>query len=205
LPGTAQVRIRISGRGNNTENLKALVEKTASDIEERIKPFVFGYDNEPLESTIGKMLENRNQSLSTAESCTGGYLAHLITSIAGSSAYFKGSVVAYSNQVKIDLLKVPESVLDEYGAVSKQTVIEMAQNVRQLLKSDFGLATSGVAGPGGGTKDKPVGTIWIACAGPDRVVAKKLQLSKDRTINIRYTSVTCMTLLRKFILESELC
>jgi nicotinamide-nucleotide amidase len=205
LPGMAQVRIRISGRGTDAEVTQNLVEQIANEIESKIKPFVFGYDNEPLEKAIGKMLVDKNQTLSTAESCTGGFLAHMITSVPGSSAYFNGSVIAYSNQVKMDILAVKEKTLIKHGAVSKETVMEMAENVRKLLNTDYGLATSGIAGPDGGTDEKPVGTIWIACAGPGGIKTKKLELSKDRVLNIRYTSVTCMTLLRKFILEWELC
>ncbi len=205
LPGLAQVRIRVSGRGNPAGRVQERVEETAHAIERLIKPYVFGYDNEPLESAVGRLLSEKRLTLGTAESCTGGHLAHLVTSVPGSSAYFMGSVIAYSNQVKTDLLGVRASTLEKHGAVSEQTVIEMSSNVRARLGTDFGLATSGIAGPGGGTPQKPVGTIWIACAGPEGVETRKLSLSKSRLINIRYTSVVCMTLLRKFILQSELC
>jgi nicotinamide-nucleotide amidase len=185
LPGIAQVRIRVSGRGHPPDRVRAKVEETASMIEHLISPWVFGYDNEPLESAVGRLLLERNLTVSTAESCTGGHLAHLITSVAGSSAYYMGSILAYANSIKMDLLGVQETTLAEYGAVSEQTVTEMAQNVRARLGTDYGLATSGIAGPGG-------------------VKTRLLALSKSRLINIRYTSVAAMTLLRKFILEAEL-
>jgi nicotinamide-nucleotide amidase len=161
---------------------------------------VFGYDNVEIENVIGQLLNERDQTLATAESCTGGYVSHLITKVPGSSQYFKGGVVSYSNEVKISELGVNPDTLAAYGAVSEQTVIEMAEGVRNRLQTDYGIAASGIAGPDGGTEEKPVGTIWIASAGPAGTVTQKLQLGKFREQNIQFTSVYLLNLLRKQML-----
>ena len=138
----------------------------------------------------------------TAESCTGGYLAHRITSISGSSAYFMGSVIAYDNQVKINQLNVNESTLETHGAVSEQTVTEMVKGALELLQTDIAVSISGIAGPTGGTPDKPVGTIWIAVGDKNRIETHQLNLWKDRIKNIQYTSVRALNMVRKFLLKS---
>jgi nicotinamide-nucleotide amidase len=161
-----------------------------------ISSYVYGYDEETLETAIGKLLKNAGKTLALAESCSGGYISHLITTVPGSSNYLRGTVVPYHNDLKEQVLGVSSATLAQHGAVSEETVREMATSVKKLLGSDYGLASSGIAGPDGGTPDKPVGTVWIACAGPDFVEAKLLQLTQDRMINIQLTGVAVLNLLR---------
>ena len=172
-------------------------------VEPLIADYIYGFDEESLESAIGKLLKNSEKTLALAESCTGGYISHLITSIAGSSAYFNGSVVPYHNQFKQNILGVQAETLEGFGAVSEETVHEMAATVRKLFAADFGLSSSGIAGPGGGSDEKPVGTVWIACAGEGFSEAKKLQLSQDRMLNIQITAVSVLNLLRNCLIQNN--
>jgi nicotinamide-nucleotide amidase len=161
-----------------------------------IDKYIFGYDSDSLESSIGKLLKVQGKTVALAESCSGGYISHLITSIPGSSAYFQGALVPYHNQFKNQLLEVEQDVLEKQGAVSELTVRQMAEQVRKMFSSDFGLASSGIAGPDGGWAEKPVGTVWIACAFEGTTIAKKLQLTQDRMLNIQLTGVAALNLLR---------
>lgn len=145
---------------------------------------------------IGKTLREQKLTLSVAESCTGGYLSHLITSVPGSSDYFLGSMIPYAYEIKMRQLGVRPETLEQYGAVSEPTIKEMANLVRAKFNADIGVATSGIAGPGGATPDKPVGTVWIAYSDKYQTVTKKLQLSTDRTINIRMASIAVLNLIR---------
>ena len=147
-------------------------------------------------SAIGKKLREKKLTLSIAESCTGGYLSHLVTSVPGSSDYFLGSMIPYAYEIKMRQLGVKPEILEKYGAVSEPTIIEMANIVRAKFNTDIGVATSGIAGPGGATPDKPVGTIWIAYSDKHQTVTKKLQLSKERMINIRMSSAAVLNLIR---------
>jgi nicotinamide-nucleotide amidase len=149
-----------------------------------------------MESVAGRLLLAKGMTLSTAESCTGGNIAQLITSVAGSSAYFKGSIVAYSNEIKEQFLGVPHQVLIEYGAVSEQTVIAMAEGIRKRFATDYSVAVSGIAGPDGGTDEKPVGTTWIAVATPGGTSAQKFLFGEHRGRNIRKASVAALNMLR---------
>jgi nicotinamide-nucleotide amidase len=149
-----------------------------------------------MESVAGRLLLAKGMTLSTAESCTGGNIAQLITSIAGSSAYFKGSIVAYSNEIKEQFLGVPHQVLLEFGAVSEQTVIAMAEGIRKRFATDYSIAVSGIAGPDGGTDEKPVGTTWIAISTPEGTSAKKFLFGEHRGRNIRKASVAALNMLR---------
>jgi nicotinamide-nucleotide amidase len=156
-----------------------------------------------LEAEKRKLLLERKLTVSTAESCTGGYLAHQITSVPGSSAYYIGSIISYDNRIKTDELGVKQETLDTVGAVSEETVRQMAEGVRKRLKTDIGLATSGVAGPDGGTPEKPVGTVWIACAFEGQTFTRKLQLTTDRQINIHASALHTLNLLRTSLMEME--
>jgi nicotinamide-nucleotide amidase len=196
LPSLGQVRLRLTAFGNNRGQLEQEVDAQIDLVLPSIAEYVYGYDGETLESAIGKLLKNSGKTLALAESCTGGYISHLITSIAGSSAYFSGSVIPYHNQFKENILGVRGETLKVHGAVSEETVREMADGVRKLFGADFGLSSSGIAGPDGGSKEKPVGTVWIACAGEGFSEAKKLQLSQDRMLNIQVTGVAVLNLLR---------
>lgn len=157
---------------------------------------IYGYGDEPLESVIGNMLRERKLKLSIAESCTGGYLSHLITSVVGSSDYYLGTMIPYDYEIKMRQLGVRPETLEKHGAVSEPSIIEMANSVRAKLNADIGVATSGIAGPGGATPDKPIGTVWIAYSDKNKTVTKKLQLSKDRMVNIKATAVAVLNLIR---------
>lgn len=202
LPHFGQVRLRLTATGDSLENLKSQTEAEVEKVLPLIGDAVFGFDADELETVVGGLLVARKQTLATAESCTGGYVAHRITSVVGCSDYYKGSVVAYSYELKTSELGVLQATLDQFGAVSEQTVREMAEGARTRLKTDWAVATSGIAGPGGGTADKPVGTIWIACAGPTGTVARKLLLTKYREMNIQLTATYVLDLLRKQIVHA---
>jgi nicotinamide-nucleotide amidase len=196
LPSLGEVKLRLTCFGNS----KNILQQEAEALTEKLKAiageYIYGYGDHTIEIVIGKLLREKKRTLALAESCTGGYLSHLITTVPGSSDYFKGSVVAYANDVKMGALEVNENTLKEFGAVSEQTITEMAQQVRLKLNADIGVATSGIAGPDGGTPDKPVGTVWIAYSDKDKTVAKKLQLSKDRMLNIRMATMAVLNLIR---------
>lgn len=199
LPGFGEVKLRLTAFGNDKEVLKQETEILIRQVKTLAGEYIFGIGQDSLEVVMGNTLRHKKLTLSVAESCTGGYLSHLITSVPGSSAYFSGSIIAYSNEIKIRELGIKSEILDAYGAVSEPTIKEMADRVRAKFKTDFGIATSGIAGPDGGTPDKPVGTVWIACADKNQVVARKLQLSKDRLINIKISSNAVLNLLRMTI------
>jgi len=200
LPSLGQVRMRLTAFGDDFETLKQEVAVHIEAVRPLIDKFIYGYDQETLEEVIGGLLKQENKKIALAESCSGGYISHLITSIPGSSDYFQGALVPYHNDFKNNILGVRLDILEEFGAVSEQTIIEMAENIRTLFKADFGLASSGIAGPGGGWAEKPVGTVWIACAFEGRTITKKLQLTQDRMLNIQLTGVAVLNLLRVCIL-----
>jgi len=150
---------------------------------------------------IGKLLKTKNKTVSTAESCTGGEIAHMLTSIHGSSDYYNGSIVAYANSVKIQILGVKKELIDKFGAVSEEVVKEMATGAKKLFNTDYSVATSGIAGPDGGTEMKPVGTLWMAVASEKGVIAEKVTLGFDRNTNIRRFSLSALNLLRKQIIN----
>jgi nicotinamide-nucleotide amidase len=157
-----------------------------------------------LQEVIGKILIGRKQTLSTAESCTGGYVAQLITSVPGSSGYFRGSVVAYDNEIKKTMLAVNPEILMAAGAVSEETVRAMISGALQTMKSDFALATTGIMGPGGGSENKPVGTVWIAAGNARETITQKLWFRFDRQRNTELTAANVLNLLRRFILSQPL-
>ncbi len=199
LPQPGIVRLRLTGFGSEKLEIERGLDEQLVKLRTLIPELIFGYGDVVLEEIVGKILNDKQQSLSTAESCTGGYIAHLITSIPGSSAYFKGSVVAYSNDIKTELLGVNEETLIAHGAVSEQTVLEMALGVKNKFNTDYAIAVSGVAGPDGGSDEKPVGTIWICIAGPNATEAYKFQFGKNRQRNIRLAAISSLNKLRLFI------
>ena len=203
LPSLGEVKLRLTATGDSKEQL---VEDVDAQIE-KLRPFAekyfYGFNTDTLETKIGELLKARNLTVSTAESCTGGYISHLITSVAGSSFYFRGSVIAYDNVIKESVLKVSGRILEEFGAVSAETVTEMAQNVKKILGTDLGIAVSGIAGPDGGTPEKPVGTVWIAVSDAKGTQAKKLKLTKNRELNIEASAKLALNLLRQRLLEMD--
>ncbi|ARS36199.1 competence/damage-inducible protein A [Pontibacter actiniarum] len=197
LPHLGGVRLRLTGQGTAAEVLEQELQQEVEKLRHIIPGHIFAYGEVKLEEAVGQLLKERGLTIATAESCTGGFLAHKLTSIGGSSAYYQGSIVAYHNEVKVRELGVKPETLQQHGAVSEATVREMARNVRQKFGTDIGVATSGIAGPDGGTAEKPVGTIWIAYADKDRTVAKLLHFNKDRLLNIEYTAMAVLNLVRQ--------
>lgn len=199
LPKDGIVRLRLSAySGVTDEEVEAQIQKLLPLLGDS----VLATQDLPLEVLVGAELKRRGQTISTAESCTGGKLAVLLNRHAGSSEFYKGSVVAYANEVKENVLGVREQTLSEYGAVSEQTVREMAQGVKQLLQTDYAIATSGIAGPSGGTEQKPVGTVWIAVATPQKTEAQCFHFGKLRDKNTDRATLAALVKLLK-ILQSE--
>ncbi|RAI91587.1 competence/damage-inducible protein A [Algoriphagus yeomjeoni] len=201
LPSLGHVKLRLTGFGQDKIQIEKDIQAQIDLVLPSIEKYVYGYDSETLETAIGKLLTTNNKTIALAESCSGGYISHLITSISGSSSYFQGAVIPYHNQFKNEILQVKNETLSSFGAVSEETVREMATGVRDLFNADFGLSSSGIAGPNGGTDEKPVGTVWISCAGEGFIETKKLQLTQDRMLNIQLTGVAVLNLLRICILE----
>lgn len=197
LPSLGMVKLRLTGTGDHLEKLKQEVENQVERVKPLIEDYIYGYDAVKLEERIGQLLIEKNLTISFAESCSGGFLSHLITSIPRSSKYFKGSIISYDNEVKHQLLGVSKQTLLQYGAVSEQTVIEMAEQVRKLLNTDIGISVSGIAGPDGGTIEKPVGTVWLAVADGKNTITKKVNLGTDRVNNIILSSTNALNLLRQ--------
>lgn len=203
LPSPMMVRLRLSGYGKEKAKLDAEIEKQVAELLTIIPENIFGFDNDNLALVIGRMLVADEKTLGVAESCTGGFIAHSITSNSGSSAYFKGGVVAYSNEIKNRLLQVPEEILEQFGAVSKQVAEAMAKGAREVLNTDYSIATTGIAGPDGGSEEKPVGTVWIAVAGPSGMRSKKYIFRHNRERNIIRSSQTALNMLRMLILHAN--
>lgn len=204
LPSYGQVKLRLSGYGKSQEELSDEVNLLFNQLRPLINQYIYTFDDTTsLEHSVAQLLSSRQLTISTAESCTGGNLAGILTSIPGSSSYFVGGVIAYSNKIKEDELNVSSETLKQHGAVSEATIIEMAQNVRLKHKTNIGIATSGIAGPGGGSEQKPVGTTWIAYSDDSQTITKKLQLTKDRGHNIKYTCIAALNLVRVSILNKD--
>lgn len=202
LPSPGIVRLRLSMRGSHKEAMQETLDHHIEALKRRIPEYFWGFDYDKLEKVVGRMLLQKSAWLATAESCTGGFIAHRITSVPGSSAYFKGSVVAYDNSIKQQLLDVPEHVLAQYGAVSAETVEHMALGVAKQLQTDYAIAVSGIAGPQGGTPEKPVGTVWIAVAGPHGVISRRFLFGDERERNILRASTAALAMLHKTLKES---
>ena len=199
LPSPGRVKLRLSSTGKDRQQMQAVIDKEIELLHQIIPDNIYSAENEDLGALIGELLKAENKTLATAESCTGGYIAHLITRIAGSSEYYKGSVIAYANEIKVNTLGVNAVDIDQYGAVSQQVVEQMAIGVQQKMQTDYAIATSGVAGPSGGSDEKPVGTVWIAVATPEGVISKKYQFGKLRDVNIERAAISGLGMLRKCI------
>jgi nicotinamide-nucleotide amidase len=197
LPSLGEVKLRLTASGENLEELKVLVDLEVLKLKKIIGEYIYGFDDDLLEKTIGDLLLKNKMSISSAESCTGGYIAYVLTTIPGSSEYYIGSVVAYQNKIKMDILNVRNETLEKYGAVSEQTVREMADGIRKKFGTDIGVSSSGIAGPSGGTEEKPVGTVWIALSSKEGTIAKKLLLGNDRDINVKRTTIAVFNMIRQ--------
>ena len=204
LPKLGQVRLRLSAYGGNELELKNEIQLYVDKIVSLLHGYVVTTEDKPLEKAILDFMEQNGLTLSVAESCTGGYLSHLFTQHAGSSSVFLGGGVTYSNELKTKILGVSPDTLSLYGAVSDETVKEMACGSINNFHSDYSIAISGIAGPGGGTEEKPVGTVWVAVAGKKRVITKKFQLGNRRLQNIERAAIHALILLFH-ILKEEHC
>lgn len=203
LPHYGNVRLRLTAIGDEKKNLETDLAEESKKLRPLIKDWLVIEDDMTIHQAVGKMLRERKQTVGTAESCTGGYIAHLLTMDAGASNYFKGTVVAYDNKVKEDILDVSGETINSVGAVSEETVKEMALGTLAKLKTDYVLATSGIMGPDGGSEQKPVGTVWIAVGNHKKIVTEEFHFRFDRMRNIEQTAYTALNMLRKFILNDD--
>lgn len=203
LPNYGMVKLRLTGRGTTKEEVESVLNPVFDRLLEEVKNFLVTDRDEGLEVVVGKILKEKGQTLGTAESCTGGHIAQLITSVPGSSAYFKGGIVSYANEVKTQVLGVLPETLDSVGAVSEETVKQMVQGAIRTLDVDYAIAVSGIMGPDGGSAEKPVGTVWIAVGNKEKTEAIRLNFRFDRQRNIGLTAVNALNYLRKFILTNS--
>ena len=208
LPSPGMVRLRLSSKGFDAFELHHKIESQIEKVKPLIEKYIYGYEEygkaQPkIEEILGELLLEKGLKLGLAESCTGGYISHLITSVAGSSNYYNGCIVPYHNEFKYNLLKVDNTIFEKQGAVSKECVMAMAKETLNTFNADVAIAVSGIAGPGGGTDEKPVGTTWIAVAYGDRIVPKQFVFGHNRQRNIQMTANTAMNMLRKLILKIE--
>jgi competence/damage-inducible protein CinA C-terminal domain len=179
------VRLRLSIYGEESKVAEEELKKCKKQLKEIIGEAIYGEGEDSLEKVIGESLTKKGETISVAESCTGGFLASMFTQIPGSSNYFYGGVVSYDNSIKINVLGVNPKIIEQFGAVSKECVEEMANGVKRIMQTDYAIATSGIAGPGGGTAEKPVGTVWVAVATKNGTFSTKFTFKGSRTINIQ--------------------
>lgn len=201
LPQHGMVRLRLSGRNENVQLLHEVLDREVEKLAVLIPEFIFAMQDQPIERTVFELLINRGKTFASAESCTGGNIAHVITMIPGSSEVFKGSAVTYATSMKTKVLGVSEETIENYTVVSRQVVEGMAIGVRELMEADFGIATTGIAGPSGGTEETPVGTVWIGLATPSGVVSKCFNFGKDRENVINRATIAAYEMLREGILS----
>ncbi len=200
LPNYGMVRLRLTGTGDVKETIEPEVQAQFETLVKQLPDVLVTDKDEPMETVIAQLLLAKNKTMATAESCTGGYIAHRITAHAGSSAYFKGSIVSYANEVKESLLAVPHGYFETVGAVSEDVVTGMVKGVLQQIKADYAIAVSGIMGPGGATPEKPVGMVWVAVGSKEKITAQLFNFRFDRARNIEITTMNALNLLRKFIL-----
>lgn len=200
LPQYGMVRLRLSGRHENAELLHATLDKETEKLTALISDYIFSMEDKPIERVVFDLLINKGMTFASAESCTGGNIAHVITLIPGSSEIFKGTAVTYATPMKTKVLGVPAETIDNHGVVSQPVVEAMAKGVRDLMEADFGVATTGVAGPSGGTKETPIGTVWIGVASARGVVSKRFNFGKDRENVINRATIAAFEMLRQQII-----
>ncbi|HKZ22029.1 MAG TPA: competence/damage-inducible protein A [candidate division Zixibacteria bacterium] len=200
LPSYLGVDLRLTANLKTSSKSKDSIIQLEEKIKERIGEFIYGYDEQTLEEVVGKTLKENGKTLSVAESCTGGLVAAKITNISGSSDYFERGVVSYSNQSKIEILGVPQDLLEKYGTVSPEVALAMAKGIREISKTDLGLSVTGIAGPTGGTKEKPVGLIYIGLADAQNSWVEKFLFGQDRMINRERASQAALNMVRLYFL-----
>lgn len=196
LPQPGIVRLRLTAYAATKDMALHEIDGQIEVLRRMIPDLIFGFGSDTMEEVTGRILRDKGLTVSTAESCTGGYLAHMITSVPGASEYFEGGVTAYSNKMKVEMLGVREGTLMQHGSVSEEVVSEMAAGARKRFGSDYAMATSGIAGPDGGTTEKPVGTVWIAVATPETIIARKFMFGEHRGRNIRRAALAALNMLR---------
>lgn len=201
LPNYGMVRLRLSSTGFEKTSIENEIESLFTNLQILVQDNLVTNIDEPLEQVIGKLLLSKNKTVSTAESCTGGYIASLLTAKAGASNYYSGSVVSYSYQAKEDLLQVNKNTLQNLGAVSEEVVTEMAKGALKNIGTHYTIAVSGIMGPDGGLPDKPVGTVWVAVGTSNKIISQKFHFRFDRQRNIELTAIYALNMLRKFILD----
>jgi nicotinamide-nucleotide amidase len=201
LPSYGMVRLRMTGRSDDATSLNLQLDTLFQELKENVKPNLVTDKDEPLEMVVGRLLKDQNQTVSTAESCTGGYIGHLLSKHAGSSTFFTGSIVSYDNRIKTEFLDVPVSILKTVGAVSKEAVEQMAIAIRAKMNTDYGISVSGIMGPSGQTDEKPLGMVWIGVSNKEKVVSKVFYLRFDRQKNIEVTANQAINLLRLLIIN----
>ena len=199
LPNYGMVRLRLSTSGFDKTKTENAIKSQFTELKKLVKNYMVADEDESMQEVLGKVLLENKKTISTAESCTGGAIASLITSVPGSSAYFEGSIVSYSYNIKETLLNVKKETLEKYGAVSEETVREMLAGLLDTMKTDYGIAVSGIMGPDGGTPDKPVGTVWVAAGSKEKQIVQKFKQRFSRTKNIEVTAVMSLNLMRIFL------
>ena len=203
LPAPGRVRLRLSARGTDKEELEAALAENVKSLDLLINDIIVGFDDgETIEVVVGKMMIKQNKTLSTAESCTGGKIAQVLTAIAGASSYFKGSVVSYGTEVKIDVLGIPESLINEYSVVSREVVSAMALSIKKMMKTDYAIATTGNAGPSKGDSNAEIGTVFIALATPSEIIVEEFNFGQPREKVIDRAVIKSLELLQKEILKN---
>ncbi|HEY4629000.1 MAG TPA: CinA family nicotinamide mononucleotide deamidase-related protein [Flavobacterium sp.] len=205
LPAPGRVRLRLSARGNDKEKLETAIAEKVKSLDAIIHDIIVGFDeDETLEVVVGKMLAKQNKTLSTAESCTGGKIAEVLTSVPGSSQYFKGSVVSYATETKINVLGIPESLIKEHSVVSAAVVSAMALSIKKMMKTDYAIATTGNAGPSKGDSNAEIGTVFIALATPNDIIVEEFNFGQPREKVIDRTVIKSLEILQKEILKNVL-
>ncbi len=203
LPNYGMVRLRLTTNGFDKNTVEKEVDDFFSKLQVLVKDYLITNEDETIQDVVAKLLSARKQTVCTAESCTGGYIASLITAKAGASNYYDGSVVSYSYKAKEDLLGVDKNTLETFGAVSEDIVTQMAKGALKNIGTDYTIAVSGIMGPGGGTDDKPVGTVWVAVGNNKKISTQKFHFRFDRERNITLTAMNALNMLRKFILDND--
>ncbi len=199
LPSTSGVRLRMSAYGEARAKVEENMHRLEEYLRSRIRRFIYGVNDDTLEGVVGAELADRKLTISLAESCTGGYVTNRLTNVSGASTYVAGAIVAYSNKVKMEVLGVERNILEQEGAVSESVARQMAVGVRRRLGSDIGISTTGIAGPSGGTTDKPVGTVWVGLADQQKDYAVRYHLAEERLLNKELTSTVVLNLIRRHL------
>ena len=201
LPNFGMVRLRLTGTGKDENALEKLMQTQFEKLQEAVKDYLVTNADEPMEMVVGNLLKQRNQTVATAESCTGGFIGHLLSKHAGSSKFYTGGIISYDNRIKTEFLEVPPTILQTVGAVSKEAVEQMAIAVRAKMNTDYSISVSGIMGPSGQTDEKPLGMVWVGVANRERVVSKVFYLRFDRQRNIEVTANQAINLLRLLIIN----